>query len=99
LACQYGLAAVGERAAFNDVFVCGQHWSLAAAISKKGYIVTRVVPGSFDSFDIFDFVAEQVVSRLTFYNVYLMMSLPAPSDESFPFRTECTRAQQLQHSS
>jgi transposase len=99
LARRYGLAAVGERAAFSDVFVRGQRWSLAAAISKTGYIATKVVPGSFDSFDIFDFVAEQVVSCLTLYNVYLMMSLPAPSDESFPFRTECTCARQLQHSS
>jgi hypothetical protein len=31
---------------------------------KRGYIATKVVPGSFDSFDIFDFVAEQVVSHL-----------------------------------
>ena len=61
LARRYGLSLVGERAAFTDVFVRGQRWSLAAAISQNGYIATKVVPGSFDSFDIFDFVAEQVV--------------------------------------
>jgi len=61
LAHHYGLALAGERAAFTDVFVCGQCWSLAAAISQNGYIATKVVPGSLDSFNIFDFVAEQVV--------------------------------------
>jgi transposase len=61
LARRYGLALAGERAAFTDLFVRGQRWSLAAAISLNGYIATKVVPGSLDSFDIFDFVAEQVV--------------------------------------
>ena len=61
LAHRYGLALAGERAVFTDVFIRGQHWSLAAAISQNGYIATKVVPGSLDSFDMFDFVAEQVV--------------------------------------
>lgn len=99
LARRYGLAAVGERAAFSDVFVRGQRWSLAAAISKKGYIATKVVPGSFDSFDIFDFVAKQVVSCVPFYNVYPMTSASASADESLSLRTECTCARQLQHPS
>jgi transposase len=58
----FGRAPVGERATFRDVFVRGDRYSLVAAISKKGYIAAEVVPGSFDSYNFFDFVAEQVVS-------------------------------------
>jgi hypothetical protein len=61
LACCYSLALAGERATFTDVFVHGQHWSLVATISQNGYIATKVVPGLLDSFNFFDFVAEQVV--------------------------------------
>ena len=99
LAHRYGLAAVGERATFSDVFVHGQRWSLVVAISKKGYIATKVVPGSFDFFNIFDFVAEQVVSCWPLYNVYPMTSASAPADESLSLQTECTCARQLQHPS
>jgi len=62
LARRFGRALAGERAAFTDVFTRGQRYSLAAAISQRGYIAAKVVPGSFDSFDFFEFVAEQVVS-------------------------------------
>jgi transposase len=62
LARRFGRAVVGQRAAYTDVFVRGQRFSIAAALSKNGYIAAKVVPGSFDSFDFFDFVAEQVVS-------------------------------------
>jgi hypothetical protein len=61
LAHHYGQSIAGQRAAFTDVFVCGQRFSIATALSKKGYIATKVVPGSFDSFDFFDFISEQVV--------------------------------------
>jgi transposase len=62
LARRFGRALAGERAAFTDVFTRGQRYSLAAAISRQGYIAAKVIPGSFDSFDFFEFVAEQVVS-------------------------------------
>lgn len=65
LARRYGRAIAGERAAFTDVFTRGQRYSLAAAISRRGYIAAKVLPGSFDSFDFFDFIAEQVVSDCT----------------------------------
>ncbi|KAJ7077634.1 hypothetical protein B0H15DRAFT_738610, partial [Mycena belliarum] len=35
--------------------------SFAAAMSKDEYLAIKVLPGSFDSFDFFDYVAEQVV--------------------------------------
>ena len=62
LAHHFGRALAGERAAFTDVFTRGQQYSLAAAISQRGYIAAKVVPGSFNSFNFFEFVAEQVVS-------------------------------------
>lgn len=65
VARRYGRAVVGERAAFTDVFIRGQRYSLAAAISKRGYIATKVVPGSFDSIDFFDFVSEHVVCPIS----------------------------------
>ena len=65
LACHYGLALAGERAVFTNVFVCGQRWLLAAVRSQNGYIVTKVVPGLLDSFNMFDFVAEQVIQSVS----------------------------------
>jgi len=62
LARRFGRALAGECATFTDVFTRGQRYSLTAAISRQGYIAAKVVPGSFDSFDFFEFVAEQVVS-------------------------------------
>jgi hypothetical protein len=60
---RYGMAMIGQMAAFTDVFVRGQRYSLAAAMSKRGYIASKVVPGSFDSFDFFEFISEDVVSQ------------------------------------
>jgi transposase len=69
LARRFGQALAGERAAFaDDVFVRGQRFSLVAAMSKQGYIATKVMPGSFDSFDFFDFISENVVSLVIQFN-------------------------------
>ena len=68
LAWRFGWALAGERAAFADVFVRGQWYSLAAAMSKQGYIAMKVVPGSFDSFDFFDFISENMVSLVIWFN-------------------------------
>ena len=68
LACHFGCALAGKRAAFTDVFTQGQQYSLAAAITQKGYIATKVFPGSFNSFNFFEFVAEQVVSACHCYS-------------------------------
>ena len=63
-ACRYGRSLSGKRAEFVDVFVRGDRYSIAAALSIDGYIATRVVPGSFNSIDFAGFVAEEVVSFL-----------------------------------
>lgn len=58
---RFGYAPSGSRAEVSDVFVRGQRYSLAAAMSKEGYIATRVVEGSFDSVEFYDFIVEEVV--------------------------------------
>jgi transposase len=58
---KFGRAMSGEQAGLKDVFVHGDRYSLLAAITTEGYIATRVVPGSFDSFEFYNFIAEEVV--------------------------------------
>jgi hypothetical protein len=60
-AWKFGRAMSGEQAELKDVFVHGDRYSLLAAITMEGYITTHVVPGSFDSFEFYNFVAEEVV--------------------------------------
>lgn len=62
VARRYGRAPIGQEADFSDVFVRGVRYSLCAAISTEGYIATRVLPGSFDTFLFFDFIVDDVVS-------------------------------------
>ncbi|KAK0430786.1 hypothetical protein EV421DRAFT_1693024, partial [Armillaria borealis] len=45
----YGRSPVGTNADLSDVFVQGERYSLIAALTTEGYIVTRVQIGSFDS--------------------------------------------------
>jgi hypothetical protein len=60
----YGQSMVGECADFVDNFVCGDQYSLLAAVAKKGYVASQTVLGSFDSVEFYNFVAEQVVSTI-----------------------------------
>ncbi|KAF8803317.1 hypothetical protein BYT27DRAFT_7029858, partial [Phlegmacium glaucopus] len=61
---RHGRALSGERAEFFDNFVRGQRYSLVAAITTSGYIAARAVPGSFDSDEFYDFIAEQVIFEM-----------------------------------
>jgi transposase len=89
---RYGRALAGERADFHDVFVRGDRYSLVAAMSKKGYIAAEVVPGSFDSFDFFDFIAEQVVSPFDCHaKVHSYLLYVATTDESVSRQSKCPR--------
>jgi hypothetical protein len=93
---------VGERAHFSNVFVWGDHYSLVAAISKKGYIAAEVVQGSFDSYDFFNFIAEQVVSILDNVPYHsTLISVPCyavASDESLAQQPKCSHCGQLPYS-
>jgi transposase len=59
---RFGRSLAGERAHLTDVFVRGDRYSLVAAVTTEGYIAAHAVEGSFDSFEFYNFVAEQVVS-------------------------------------
>ena len=64
-ACHYRCLMSGEPAILTDVFAWGDHYSLIAAITKEGYIAAHAVPGSFDAFEFFNFIAKDVVYLFT----------------------------------
>jgi len=93
---RWGLAVIGERAEFVDVFVRGDRYSLAAALTKDGYIAARAVPGSFDSFEFFDFIAEEVVSSQCYLGAFTVVDgqqlpqmKPFPDDRSVLILDNC----------
>lgn len=56
-----GWALSGQPAQIQAPFIRGEHYSMIAAMSTQGYLATRIVPGSVDSFTFFDFIVEDVV--------------------------------------
>ncbi|KAJ7614931.1 hypothetical protein FB45DRAFT_842170 [Roridomyces roridus] len=60
LARHYGRSLVGEPAIYHHQFVRDARYTLTAAMSVRGYIATRIVEGSMDAFQFFDFVTEDV---------------------------------------
>lgn len=95
---KFGRALVGHRADISDVFVRGDRYSLAAAMCKDGYLATKVVPGSFDSFDFFDFVANDVVSDSKFETTTAEEYL-ASQYESISNASKCSCTRQLSNPS
>jgi len=75
----------GRPADLIDPFIHGEHYSLVAALSKTGYLATRVVPGSLNSFS-FDFIVEDVVSYFLTGGLSVLITrlVIAPADESLP---------------
>ena len=67
----YGRAPRGQRAQLKDVFVRGDRYSLCAAMTVDGYIAARVVEGSFDAEQFYNFIAEEVVC-IYYYEVLLI---------------------------
>ena len=59
----WGRSTSGERAVIDANFVCGERYSIVAAISTDGYEAFRVVHGSVDSGKFFDFIVQDVVSN------------------------------------
>ena len=59
----FGRALRGHRASIDADFVRGDRYSIVAAMSVDGYVGTRVVPGSVDGDDFFEFIVEDVVSK------------------------------------
>ena len=55
----------GDQAELKDIFMHGDRHPLVAAITTEGYIISCVVPGSFDAFEFYNFVVEDVVHVYT----------------------------------
>lgn len=60
LARLYGRAPSGQRATIPANFVRGQRYSMVAAMGVNGYLATRVVEGSVDGDEFFDFIINEV---------------------------------------
>jgi transposase len=73
---RYGRSMSGEPAVLTDVFARGDRYSLIAAITKDGYIAAHAVPGSFDAFEFYDFIAEDVVNLCVFFIVECWLNTP-----------------------
>jgi transposase len=56
-----GRAPSGHRAEINADFVHGERYSILAAMAVEGFVGTRVVEGSVDSDEFFDFIVEDIV--------------------------------------
>jgi len=56
-----GRSPSGMRAPSSAKFVRGERYSLLAAMSVDGYVSTRVVEGSVDTAEFFDFIVGEVV--------------------------------------
>ena len=56
-AWRFGRAARGQRAQIHDVFVQGTHYLMCAALTIDGYLAARVVEGSYDAAEFYDFIA------------------------------------------
>lgn len=80
--CRYGRGIKGQDIPHPDVFVCGERYTLIAAISMGGYLATRVIPGSCDSFQFFDFIVEDVVGHIVHIGwTNTLFYLPVTTDE------------------
>ena len=62
----YGRAMSGAHASLSDVFVCGDRYSLVAAMTIDGYIAADVVEGLYDHELFYAFITQQVVCYLQF---------------------------------
>ena len=61
----YGRAPAGQRATIHANFVHGDRYSMVAALSLDGYKALRVVPGSVDGAEFFDFIIHDLVSSFS----------------------------------
>ena len=74
----------GRHAALTDVFVCGDHYSLVAAITAEGYMAAHVVEGSFDSKTFYEFIATKVVSANPHFFTCILLWFLASLHEPIP---------------
>ncbi|KAF8234699.1 hypothetical protein L208DRAFT_1260391, partial [Tricholoma matsutake] len=65
----YRQAPHGQCATIPADFVCGDHYSILAAMSVEGYVGTHIVPGSVDGDEFFDFIVNKIVCSLSLSKV------------------------------
>ena len=58
---RWGRSPSGNQATIDADFVCGECYSIVAAITVDGYIGTWIASGSVDGDEFFDFIVEDVV--------------------------------------
>jgi transposase len=63
----YGRSMSGEPPFLTVIFARADRYSLIAAITTDGYIAAHAVPGSFDAFEFYDFIVENVVNSCVIY--------------------------------
>jgi len=65
----------GIHAPGNVQFVCGEQYTLLAAMSVDGYVSTRVVEGSVNTAEFFDFIVGDVVSISLCHVVFMPLTI------------------------
>ena len=63
------------HATSNAQFIRGDRYSLIAAMSVDGYVATRVVNGSVDTAEFFDFIVGEVVSVPLCHMMLMLLTL------------------------
>ncbi|KAJ6512594.1 hypothetical protein C8R45DRAFT_812659 [Mycena sanguinolenta] len=67
LARHYGRSPIGLPAEYVHEFVRHDRYTLTTAMSMQGYIATRIVEGSMDAYEFFDFIVEDVIPEMNPY--------------------------------
>jgi len=70
-----GRSPSGMQATVSTQFVRGERYSLLAAMSVDGYVSTRVVGGSVDAAEFFDFIVGDVVSIPLFHVEFRLLTI------------------------
>lgn len=81
---RYGRAISGHRAIERTRLSRGIRYSILPALTIEGYAAVRVVEGSVDSAEFFDFVLNDVVSFYRITAIYLFLQNQLPITNPYP---------------
>lgn len=82
---KHGRAPCGQQAEIDADFVRGDRYSILAALGTGGYMGTRIVKGSVDGDEFFDFIVNDIVCFIFPSAEKILRSLPAQLPEMQPF--------------
>ncbi|KIJ29175.1 hypothetical protein M422DRAFT_269442 [Sphaerobolus stellatus SS14] len=63
----YGRAFQGQTPTISAKFIRGDRYSILPAISVNGYLTVRIIPGSVNAAQFFEFIVEDVLPRMSRY--------------------------------